>query len=118
MELWNEFTILLIYGQILAQTDFVEDPEKRLDSGWYLIYLITVNVMTNFGYVFITEAIEVFYCFKVPKELKNSLQKGKLVGKGKLYEAESLREKSERQEGVDNDPTVINIPIGSKNKTR
>lgn len=60
MELWNEFTILLIYGQVMAQTDFVEDPEKRLDSGWYLIWLLTASVVTNFGYVLLLEAYEVY----------------------------------------------------------
>lgn len=30
IELWNEFCVLLIYGQCLLQTDYVEDPHLRI----------------------------------------------------------------------------------------
>lgn len=58
MELWNEFNILLLYGQILTQADFVDDPQSRIAAGWALIGLITLCVVTNFGYVLYSEGCE------------------------------------------------------------
>lgn len=55
MEIWNEFIILIIYGQVLCQTEFIEDPIRRMDTGWFLIGVITLAVVTNFGYVLYTE---------------------------------------------------------------
>lgn len=58
MELWNEFTILLLYGQILAQADLFDLPETRIVAGWSLIGVLVLSVVTNFGYVVITETCE------------------------------------------------------------
>ena len=54
LALWNEFTILIIYGQVLCQSDFVEDPGYRIKAGWSTIGIVTLAVICNFGYVLVT----------------------------------------------------------------
>lgn len=51
LELFTEFTILLLYSLCLTQTDYVSDPEGRNVSGWLIIGLISLFVITTFGYL-------------------------------------------------------------------
>ena len=61
LALWNEFTILIIYGQVLCQTDFVEFPDYRIKAGWSIIAIVTLAVIFNFGYVLLAEGAETFH---------------------------------------------------------
>lgn len=53
--MWNEFLVLVLYGQILCQTDYIENPIRRINTGWSLIGVLTLAVVTNFGYVLYSE---------------------------------------------------------------
>ena len=65
IEIWNEYTILLIYCHCLTQTDFVEDIKGRLVMGWSLIGLISLNILINFGSMIASDLHKFFHRIKL-----------------------------------------------------
>ena len=51
IEMFNEFTILVLYGHCITQTDFVPSLYGRSVMGWSMIAVICFNVLINFGYI-------------------------------------------------------------------
>ena len=73
IEIWNEYTIMLIYCHCLTQTDFVEDIKGRLVMGWSLIGLISLSIVINFGSMITNDLKKVF------RQIKLFLMKKKWV---------------------------------------
>lgn len=53
LELWTEFTILLLFSLCLTQTDYVREQEGKNAMGWVIIGLLTLHIVSTFGFLFL-----------------------------------------------------------------
>ena len=55
VELWSELCLVILFGMLLTQSDFINNPEIRLHVSWYMLALIVLSIVTQFGYVLVEE---------------------------------------------------------------
>ena len=83
MEIFNEFTIIIIMYHLFLFSDFFPDVEKRYNLGFSLIIVFGLNVLTNMVVMFIS-AVELIK-FKVKYWIKR-LRSLRSKEKAKIYE--------------------------------
>ena len=78
LEMLNEYTILLLYCQVITQTDFVPKNAGRFAMGWSMIILICLNIALNLGSILVSNVRALCRKLKLHYLKKASLERHRL----------------------------------------